>query len=99
MANFPEVSHTASLTIGARPPLATDVPGAVKYTGESRAQLYKDMRAGLLPAHKNGARTIIFYEDLDRYMRALPRARFSPPQTNLEALAGSLRTEARNDER
>ena len=31
------------------PQLVTDVRGAVDYTGQSRAQLYKHMRAGLLP--------------------------------------------------
>ena len=38
----------------------------------------KDMRAGLLAAYKNGKRTILFYDDLDRYMRRLPRAKFRP---------------------
>lgn len=68
-----------------RHPLATDVPGAVRYTGQSRAQLYKHMRAGLLPAYKSGSRTIIFYDDLDRYMRALPRAKFTPVVADIPA--------------
>ncbi|RUW27300.1 hypothetical protein EN858_22265 [Mesorhizobium sp. M4B.F.Ca.ET.215.01.1.1] len=61
-----------------RPQSATDVKGAVIYTGLCRAQLYKDMRAGLLMARKKGARTVLFYEDLDRYLRALPHAKFKP---------------------
>jgi len=73
---YPEVA--GEFAAGPRKPFATDVPGAVKYTGASRAQLYKDMRAGLLQAHKNGTRTILFYDDLDRYMRGLPLARFKP---------------------
>ena len=76
---LPSVSgefRTAPVT--PRPRFATDVPGAVSYTGQSRAQLYKDMRSGLLRAYKNGARTIIFFDDLDLYLRALPRAKFKP---------------------
>ncbi|RUX48654.1 hypothetical protein EOA33_14915 [Mesorhizobium sp. M4A.F.Ca.ET.050.02.1.1] len=65
-------------TAAQRPQSATDVKGAVIYTGLCRAQLYKDMRAGLLIARKKGTRTILFYEDLDRYMRAMPRAKFKP---------------------
>lgn len=61
-----------------RHPAATDVPGAVQYTGQSRATLYKDMRSGVLPAYKKGVRTVLFYDDLDRYLRALPRATFKP---------------------
>ena len=76
---FPSVSGEFMLaSVAARPQLATDVPGAVDYTRQSRAQLYKDMRAGLVPAYKNGTRTILFFDDLDLYMRALPRAKFTP---------------------
>ncbi|TPK52891.1 MULTISPECIES: hypothetical protein [unclassified Mesorhizobium] len=75
MVSKPSHARTA---IAQRPQSATDVKGAVIYTGLCRAQLYKDMRAGLLLARKNGARTILFYEDLDRYLRALPRAKFKP---------------------
>ena len=80
---FPSVSGEFMLaSVASRPQLATDVPGAVGYTGQSRAQLYKDMRTGLLPAYKNGTRTILFYDDLERYMRALPRAKFRPVVDN-----------------
>ncbi|TJW14932.1 MAG: helix-turn-helix domain-containing protein [Mesorhizobium sp.] len=79
MKTFPSVSGEVVLaSVASRPRLATDVPGAVEYTGQSRAQLYNDMRTGLLPAYKNGARTILFFDDLDRYMHALPRAKFKP---------------------
>ncbi|RUX16371.1 hypothetical protein EOA27_15590 [Mesorhizobium sp. M2A.F.Ca.ET.037.01.1.1] len=61
-----------------RPQLATDVKGAVIYTGLCRAQLYKDMRAGLLIARKKGSRTILLYEELDRYLKAMPEAKFKP---------------------
>src|SRR5262245_37818308 len=77
--SFPKVSGELILAaVASRPRLATDVAGAVVYTVQSRAQLYKDMRAGLLPAYKNGARTVLFFDDLDRYMRSLPRATFKP---------------------
>lgn len=76
---FPSVSREfRTAPVAPRPRVATDVPGAVSYTGQSRAQLYKDMRSGLLPAYKNGARTILFFDDLDLYLRALPRAKFKP---------------------
>ena len=67
-----------SQTRAPRPQLATDVKGAVIYTGLCRAQLYKDMRAGLLVARKKGSRTILLYEDLDRYLKAMPEAKFKP---------------------
>jgi hypothetical protein len=72
-----------------RPKLVTDVPGAVDYTNQSRATLYNAMRSGMLPAYKSGARTILFYDDLDRYMHGLPRARFKPPKDETEAEAES----------
>jgi hypothetical protein len=79
---FPKVSGSFALaSVTRRPRLATDVPGAVEYTGQSRATLYNDMRSGRLPAFKSGARTIIFFADLDRYMHGLPRAKFKPPGT------------------
>lgn len=64
--------------IPTRPQVATDVKGAVVYTGLCRAQLYKDMRAGLLVARKKGTRTILLYEELDRYLKAMPEAKFKP---------------------
>lgn len=67
-----------SQTPAPRPQLATDVKGAVIYTGLCRAQLYKDMRAGLLVARKKGTRTLLLYEELDRYMRSMPQAKFKP---------------------
>jgi hypothetical protein len=76
-------------TTAPRSPIATGVPGAVVYTGQSRATLYKRMRRGLLPAYKNGTRTILFYEDLDRYMRALARANFRPVDRDEHAAGNS----------
>ncbi|WP_224543678.1 helix-turn-helix domain-containing protein [Mesorhizobium sp. CA16] len=71
------IDHSPAATAN-RPRLATDVKGAVDYTGLCRAQLYKDMRAGLLVARKKGSRTILLYEDLDRYLKAMPEAKFKP---------------------
>lgn len=70
--DFPEAAMVSPKRI------ATDVPGAVDYSGQSRAQLYKDMRSGRLVAFKNGRRTFIFLDDLEGYLRALPRATFVP---------------------
>ncbi|MBZ9724874.1 helix-turn-helix domain-containing protein [Mesorhizobium sp. CO1-1-11] len=71
-------NNDSAIRAPTRPQLATDVKGAVIYTGLCRAQLYKDMRAGLLVARKKGARTILLYEDLDRYLKAMPEAKFKP---------------------
>ncbi|MDG4904549.1 MULTISPECIES: hypothetical protein [unclassified Mesorhizobium] len=71
-------SINASQIPAPRPKLATDIKGAVTYTGLCRAQLYKDMRAGLLVARKKGTRTVLLYEELDRYIRAMPEAKFKP---------------------
>lgn len=70
--------HHSPAATAMRPLLATDVKGAVISTGVCRAQLYKDMRAGLLVARKKGSRTILLYEDLDRYLKAMPEAKFKP---------------------
>lgn len=63
---------------GLHPPAGTDLKGATLYTGLSRATLYKDIRDGLLIARKKGTRTILLYDDLDAYLRALPPAKFDP---------------------
>jgi hypothetical protein len=41
---------------------------------KSRSQLYVDIAAGRLTALKDGARTIITTESIDRYWESLPRA-------------------------
>jgi excisionase family DNA binding protein len=38
-----------------------------------RTRLYEEIAAGRLRAHKLGRRTIIFPEDLDDFLKSLPR--------------------------
>lgn len=38
-----------------------------------RTRLYEEIAAGRLRAHKLGRRTIIFPEDLDDFVKSLPR--------------------------
>jgi hypothetical protein len=77
---FPQIEDNHLVEARLQPPkrFTTDIPGAVDASGLSRAQLYKDMRSGKLVAHKNGNRTLIFLVDLERYLRALPVAKFRP---------------------
>ncbi|WP_171172586.1 AlpA family transcriptional regulator [Ruegeria sp. HKCCA0370] len=48
-------------------PRATDVSGAVSYTGMSRATLYAEMKAGNLKCVKIGGATRFEYDELDRW--------------------------------
>ncbi|UCI23505.1 hypothetical protein [Mesorhizobium sp. B2-8-5] len=81
--SFQHLTNNDSTSLApTRPQLATDVKGAVIYTGLCRAQLYKDMRAGLLVVRKKGSRTILLYEELDRYLKAMPEAKFKPLGNN-----------------
>lgn len=44
-----------------------------KMAGMSHQTIYNLINARKLPAHKQGARTVVLREDLDRYLRTLPR--------------------------
>ncbi|CUH45418.1 helix-turn-helix domain-containing protein [Ruegeria atlantica] len=48
-------------------PRATDVSGAVTYTGMSRSTLYEEMKAGRLKYVKIGNSTRLEYDELDRW--------------------------------
>ena len=48
-------------------PRATDITGAVTYTGMSRATLYAEMKAGHLKYVKIGGATRLEYDELDRW--------------------------------
>ena len=52
--------------------IAYTIPEAVEATGISRTMIYKAMEEGRLTAKKNGKRTLILREELERFMRALP---------------------------
>ena len=49
------------------------VKEAMIASGVRRTKLYELIRAGDLPARKIGRRTIIFKEDVDRFLSSLPK--------------------------
>lgn len=53
-------------------PLGYTVKEAVKASGIGRTTLYKDLKAGRLPARKRGRRTLILRADLEAYLTNLP---------------------------
>ncbi len=55
-------------------PRATDVNGASRYTGMSRATLYAEMKAGNLNFVKLGGATRLEYGELDRWFDAKVKA-------------------------
>ncbi|MBZ9654003.1 helix-turn-helix domain-containing protein [Phyllobacterium lublinensis] len=99
---FPKISNTANgyATVSVAPlkRVALDIPSTVDASGLSRAQIYKDLRAGKLAAYKNGSRTLIFLDDLEGYLRRLPRAEFRPlddeAELNVSNEDGRLETDA-----
>ncbi len=44
------------------------IPGAVKYSGDSRSKLYQEAKAGRIQFVKMDGSTRIFREELDRYL-------------------------------
>lgn len=46
------------------------IPGAVKYSGDSRSKLYQEAKAGRLQFVKMDGSTRVFREELDRYLDA-----------------------------
>ena len=54
--------------------LSVTIPEAVEMTGISRTSLYKLFAEGRLPRKKNGKRSLILVEDLERVVRSLPAA-------------------------
>jgi excisionase family DNA binding protein len=56
------------------PKLAYSVPEAARASGLSRSGLYVAIRAGELPIHKSGRRSIVLADDLRAYLERLPTA-------------------------
>lgn len=54
--------------------ISVDVNKAVEISGLSRSALYKLFKAGKITPRKNGKRTLVLVEDLERYLRSLPVA-------------------------
>ena len=55
-------------------PIAVTIPQAVAMTGISRTSLYKLFAEGKLSRKKNGKRSLILVEDLERVVKSLPEA-------------------------
>ena len=54
--------------------LSVTIPEAVAMTGLSRTSLYKLFSEGKLARRKNGKRSLILVEDLERVVKSLPEA-------------------------
>jgi excisionase family DNA binding protein len=54
--------------------LSVTIPEAVEMTGISRTSIYKLFAEGKLPRKKNGKRSLILVEDLERVVKSLPEA-------------------------
>jgi hypothetical protein len=52
--------------------ISVDVNRAVEISGLSRSALYKLFAAGKIVPRKNGKRTLVLVEDLERYIKSLP---------------------------
>lgn len=54
--------------------LSVTIPEAVAMTGISRTSIYQLFRQKRLVPRKNGKRTLILVEDLERVVKSLPAA-------------------------
>lgn len=54
--------------------LAVTIPEAVEMTSIGRTSLYKLFKSGEIVRRKNGKRSLILVEDLERYIQSLPMA-------------------------
>lgn len=54
--------------------IAVTIPDAVAMTGISRSSIYKLFAEGKLSRRKNGKRSLILVEDLERVVKSLPEA-------------------------
>lgn len=63
--------------------IALSVEEAVSLTPYGRSTIYEAMKQGALPARKNGRRTYIMRDDLDRFLRSNPEYR--PNRASLAA--------------
>ncbi|WP_419694985.1 helix-turn-helix domain-containing protein [Mesorhizobium muleiense] len=52
--------------------ISVNLHDAVAMSGISRSALYKLFKAGSIIPRKNGKRTLVLVEDLERYVKALP---------------------------
>jgi hypothetical protein len=73
VARWP-VSQQGKRTIPVMTTISVDIAKAVNISGISRSGLYKLFKAGKITPRKNGKRTLVLVEDLERYVKALPVA-------------------------
>jgi excisionase family DNA binding protein len=61
-------------------PLTVTISEAVRLSGLSRSELYRQLSAGRIRACKSGSRTLILWASLKAYVEALPEAEFRAPK-------------------
>jgi hypothetical protein len=61
-------------------PLTVTIPEAVRLSGLSRSELYRQMSVGHIHARKSGSRTLILWASLKAHVEALPEAAFRAPK-------------------
>jgi excisionase family DNA binding protein len=61
-------------------PLTVTIPEAVRLSGLSRSELYRQLSAGHIRARKSGSRTLILWESLKAHVESLPEAEFRAPK-------------------
>jgi predicted DNA-binding transcriptional regulator AlpA len=61
-------------------PLAVTIPEAVRLSGLSRSELYRQMSAGRIRARKSGSRTLVVWASLQDHVESLPQAEFRAPK-------------------
>ncbi len=54
--------------------IAVSIPEAIEMSGIKRSSLYELFKAGKIQPRKNGKRTLILVDDLERYLKSLPVA-------------------------
>ena len=62
-------------------PLTVTIPDAVRLSGLSRSELYRQLSAGHIHARKSGSRTLILWASLKAHVEALPEAEFRALRT------------------
>lgn len=66
-------------------PLAVTIPKARSLLGDkARSEIYRCVSRGELDAVKDGRRTLIVVASIEKFMAALPRAKFTPLQPALD---------------
>ena len=62
------------------PPVTMSIAEAVKWSGLSRSELYRQLSRGTIAAVKNRSRTLIVIDTLRAFLINLPAATFRKPR-------------------